>query len=206
MTKYFFELMVLTNKLVIFLILISLLIVSCDNNVPSCNETDNGLDIGLKGVNSGYHNGTYYSSEDYCMNNGDLLEYSCDGDRNTNTIIDCPCVDGACIEDQNIIIEEVPTFCQDSEFSNTGTTIPEPLIAGQTSGEFGLPPHFEVVEDYCAGEAIEYDEDGEVTARTVLREYYCKDNFVIDREDYTCSDIDPSFLCRIDSSGLGYCG
>lgn len=214
------------NKSIILLVLVSsLLLISCDNNsnnVSSCSETDNGLDISLKGTNSGYYNGTFYSSEDYCMANGDLLEYSCDGDKNSDTIVDCQCVDGSCVIDgndnvedekdlsinneHNISIEEMPTFCQDSESNNTGTSIPEPLIAGYTSGDFGLPPQFEVVEDYCAGEAIQYDEDGEVTARTVLREYYCKDNFVIDREDYTCSDIDPSFLCRIDSSGLGYCG
>ncbi len=64
--------------------------------VNGCSETDGGIDAFNEGVNTGFFNGNAYEAADYCLS-GDskLLEYSCNGTRNDDSIIEC---DNGCIQ------------------------------------------------------------------------------------------------------------
>lgn len=51
-----------------------------DYSVPdSCSDTDGGNLIFSYGTASGYLNSTYYSSSDYCVDTGNIMEYYCSG-------------------------------------------------------------------------------------------------------------------------------
>jgi hypothetical protein len=75
--------------------LILLLIVGCSTGhsfaVDSCLENDDGQDYSMPGEVRGYANGTMYRFTDFCLYNGTLVEYACDGTSYTRETVDCEC-------------------------------------------------------------------------------------------------------------------
>ncbi|MFH0977909.1 MAG: hypothetical protein V1837_01270 [Candidatus Woesearchaeota archaeon] len=68
----------------------------------SCNDTDRGFVITVKGSVSGYFQGTHYSYPDYCYTGTDLNEYICQGTTPVGLQVPCmnntrQCLNGACV-------------------------------------------------------------------------------------------------------------
>ena len=59
--------------------------------VDSCLENDGGMNELQPGEVRGFENGTLYKHTDFCLYNGNLAEYSCDGTTYVRTEIDCEC-------------------------------------------------------------------------------------------------------------------
>lgn len=73
----------------------------------TCTDSDGGLNYYVRGVVSGYDRptGNYVSNiSDYCVNNYNLKEYTCDGIYGMENEYNCPigysCTNGACITNQ----------------------------------------------------------------------------------------------------------
>jgi hypothetical protein len=66
----------------------------------TCEDTDGGFNIFVRGTVSGFYFGEPYSYTDYCQNNNTLNEYYCTGSSWAMNSTNCPqgygCRDGAC--------------------------------------------------------------------------------------------------------------
>lgn len=72
-----------------------LLIIGCATGqgfaVDSCLENDGGINSLQPGEVRGFENGTLYKHTDFCLIDGTLAEYSCDGTSFVRTDINCSC-------------------------------------------------------------------------------------------------------------------
>ena len=67
-------------------------------NIKSCSDTDNGVVYEIKGTVSWRNTAGDGVKEDYCMNNGVLIEYKCIGNEMDSEQKRCDmyCLEGAC--------------------------------------------------------------------------------------------------------------
>ena len=79
---------------------------SCSSDcgiLNSCNDTDGGITVNVRGNVTGLFNGGVYTLVDFCLTNTTLQEYYCVGTSATNTTYNCKtnitmnCTVGACI-------------------------------------------------------------------------------------------------------------
>ena len=72
-----------------------LLIIGCSTGqsfaVDSCLESDGGVDRLHPGEVRGFEDGALYKFSDFCLYNGSLTEFSCDGTEHIRSIIECDC-------------------------------------------------------------------------------------------------------------------
>jgi hypothetical protein len=204
------------KKYCLILIIISFLMISCESTEDSCSETDGGYDIYVKGLNTGYYNGNYFSSDDYCMNQtlypGDLMEYTCQESNNiisnSAEIITCDnyCYDGACVE-------ELP----DGSCSETDSGL-DPYVKGINIGyqPSSWGGNYFSSEDYCMnqtlypGDLMEYtcQESNNVITNTgeiIECDNYCYDGACVDDfSNISCSDSDGGLDPYVKGTNIGY--
>jgi hypothetical protein len=63
----------------------------------SCTDTDGGNVAGIQGTVYGIAVGREYNNADYCFNATALKEYVCYSAKFSSTVINCNCVNGACV-------------------------------------------------------------------------------------------------------------
>jgi len=115
----------------------------------SCNDTDGGQVLRVKGTSTGYYNGFSYSKTDYCMTDTSIREYWCVGNLNYEQNFNCQsgetCINGACVSSVN-------NYCGETD---SGFDV---ITAGTTAGQANSVPFR--FSDYCP-------------TSTTLTEYYC---------------------------------
>jgi len=94
------------------------------SNPDSCSDTDGGNVITLFGTASGYLNNTPYSSNDYCVDSGNIMEYFCSGAYQQSQQQSCG-TDGYtgsnyCVSD-DVYKDYVDYFCASGECDSTTT-------------------------------------------------------------------------------------
>jgi hypothetical protein len=63
----------------------------------SCTDTDGGNNPGVQGTVYGIAVGRGYNITDTCLNETSLKEYVCYSAKYSNMVVNCNCVNGACV-------------------------------------------------------------------------------------------------------------
>jgi len=165
--------------------------VSCpeDCGIPdSCSDTDGGLNTWTFGTTSGSFNETNYSSDDYCVDSSDVMEYYCNGDYEQSTQASCGTDyynDSYCIGD-SVYKDLTDYFCSSGECDVSVTPVlqenctgPEICVSGEciipdscsdTDGGFVVGTQG-TVSGYFFEES--YSDTDFCVDNTTITEYYC---------------------------------
>jgi hypothetical protein len=158
----------------------------------SCSDTDGGNVITVFGNTSGYLNNTPYSSEDYCVDSSNIMEYYCSGDYEQSQQQSCGtdgyvgdnyCMNGSVYKDWR------DYACSSGECGYTDTpTLQETCEWGCTNGVCDEPPNScsdtdggivvdvqGIISGYYGGSP--FSETDVCNTTTILTEYYCSGDY-----------------------------
>jgi hypothetical protein len=165
-----------------------------DYSVPdSCSDTDGGNIISVFGTASGYLNSTPYSSDDYCVDTSNIMEYYCSGAYNQSQQQSCgtdgyvgsnycmsgdvygnytdySCGSGACSSNTSVILQQ---DCVTGQYCSSGQCLWSDSCSDTDGGYvltvFGnvtgfLNQSYYGYSDYCID-------------NTTIMEYYCSGSY-----------------------------
>lgn len=154
----------------------------------SCSDTDGGNYPFVFGTTSGYYNGEQYSSDDYCVDSANIMEYYCSGDYEQSQQQGCGtdgyvgdnyCLNESVYKDYRDYFcssgecdyTDTPTLQEECEYGCTnGTCNPMPDSCSDTDGGFVINVTGAV---YGYDEGSPYNYTDFCNSTSMLIEYYC---------------------------------